>query len=36
MSYQETRALTLMGASAPGREDGLYMAYLRVLDLFRA
>jgi len=32
MSYQETRALTLMGASAPGREDGLYMAYLRVLD----
>lgn len=32
MSYQETRALTLMGANAPGREDSLYMAYLRVLD----
>ena len=32
MSYQETRALTLMGANAPSREDSLYMAYLRVLD----
>ena len=32
MSYQETRALTLMGANAPGKDDSLYMAYLRVLD----
>ena len=32
MSYQETRALTLMGANAPGKEDSLYTAYLRVLD----
>lgn len=32
MSYQETRALTLMGANAPGKADSLYTAYLRVLD----
>ncbi|MBO5490281.1 MAG: deoxyguanosinetriphosphate triphosphohydrolase [Desulfovibrio sp.] len=32
MSYQETRALTLMGANAPGRNEGVYAAYLRVLD----
>lgn len=32
MSYQATRALTLMGANAPSKGDSLYMAYLRVLD----
>ncbi|SDF67820.1 deoxyguanosinetriphosphate triphosphohydrolase [Desulfovibrio legallii] len=32
MSYRETRALTLMGANAPGADDDLYTAYLRVVD----
>ncbi len=32
MSYQETRAITLMGANAPDRKEGAYGACLRVLD----
>ncbi|MFC4679304.1 deoxyguanosinetriphosphate triphosphohydrolase [Desulfovibrio legallii] len=32
MSYRETRALTLMGANAPGVDDNLYTACLRVVD----
>lgn len=32
MSYQETRALTLMGTNAPAEGECLYTAYLRVLD----
>ena len=32
MSYQETRALTLMGTNAPSEGECLYTAYLRVLD----
>lgn len=32
MSYQETRALTLMGTNAPAGGECLYTAYLRVLD----
>jgi len=32
MSYQETRAITLMGANAPDRKEGTYGACLRVLD----
>ena len=32
MSYQETRALTLMGSNAPAEGECLYTAYLRVLD----
>ena len=32
MSYQETRALTLMKGNAPSKADSLYTAYLRVLD----
>ncbi len=32
MSYQEKRALTLMGSNAPSEGECLYTAYLRVLD----
>ncbi len=32
MSYQEKRALTLMGSNAPATGECLYTAYLRVLD----
>ncbi|MBQ9406554.1 MAG: deoxyguanosinetriphosphate triphosphohydrolase [Desulfovibrio sp.] len=32
MSYQETRAITLMGANAPMPQEDTYGAYLRVLD----
>ncbi|MDD4701180.1 MAG: deoxyguanosinetriphosphate triphosphohydrolase [Desulfovibrio sp.] len=32
MSYQETRALTLMGSNAPAEGACLYTAYLRVVD----
>ena len=32
MTYQETRALTLMGSNAPAEGECLYTAYLRVVD----
>lgn len=32
LTYREQQALTLMGTDAPGEDDDLYMAYIRVMD----